>query len=188
MKKRKALNSVVQAKQSADIMGTLNELTDWLAGFGITPVPFDRQRVREQNQLNTVNTNCVLVFECIDPGLYVEDDMRFGICLLPKGIQIIMYPNDTASFGFVGPTTKSSALKKAILENYVDVIRRWSQSQQKEVSVSSVTKYRTIKGTVKNITDGITVNNSMLKAAKDTGLLRTIAKQTLRTEEIIIWS
>lgn len=189
MKKRKALNSAVQAEQSAHIMWTLNSLVDWLASFDITPEPFDRKRAKEHGYLNAVNSNCVLVFECVNPGLYVEDDIRFGICLVPKGIQIIMYPNDSASFGFGKPSTDLSCLQHTVLDSYIDVLKRWSKNQNKDVVISTVTKYRNIRGTKVEVKDsGTKTVNTMLLAAQELGLLAAETKQTLRTDEVVIWS
>lgn len=189
MKKRKALNSVVQAKQSEQLMWTLNGLVDWLGTFDITLEPFDRKQAKEHGYLNNVNSNCVLIFECLDPGLYVEDDIRFGICLMPNGIQIIMYPNDSASFGFGKPSTDLACLQRTILDSYIDVLKRWSKNQNKDVVMSTVTKYRNIRGTKVEVKDGGTKTvNTMLLAAQELGLLATETKQTLRTDEVVIWS
>lgn len=189
MKKRKALNSVVQSEQSVHIMRTLNSLVDWLDSFDITPQPFDRKQAKEHNYLNAVNSNCVLVFECVNPGLYVEDDIRFGICLLPTGIQIIMYPNDSASFGFGKPSNDLACLQRTILDSYIDVLKRWSKNQNKDVVISTVTKYRNIRGTEVEVKDGGTKTvNTMLLAAQELGLFSTETKQTLRTDEVVIWS
>lgn len=189
MKKRKTLNAVIQAEQSAHIMSALNSLIDWLSTFDITPEPFDRKQAKEQGYLNAVNSNCVLVFECINPGLYVEDDICFGICLMPDGIQIIMYPNDSASFGFGKPSTDLSCLQLTVLGSYIDVLKRWSKNQNKDVVISTDTKYRNMRDTKVEVKDGGTKTvNTMLLAAQELGLVSTETKQTLRTDEVVIWS